>query len=264
MSLIRVISIFFFIVAIGLATYLFYRVKYKIDEDERIANQEALVINKLKMIRDAETAYQSVTGDYTDDWDKLISFLDTGKLYITQKHEEIFTLSYGRDSVRVVVDTIGTVSVMDSIFVLKEPVSSLVKGTVQNLQVDEGQEVKKGDALFSVQNPNGKTVRVRASKDGTITKIFRSEGSQVEIGERVVLLESPRINDIENLPYLPGSKDKKFELFAGTIVRGNVVVDVFEAKDTDPVNPARKRKGEENPLRVGSRTDVSTSGNWEF
>lgn len=259
----RVISIFFLIVALGLAAYLFYSVKFKIDEDKRIARQEAQVIDKLMMIRDAEMAYQAVTGDYTDSWDTLINFLDTGSLYITQRTEEVFTLSYGRDSVRIDIDTIGQVSVMDSIFILKEPVASLIDGAINEVEVSEGEEVKKGDLLFSVRNQNGRTVRMRAPKDAIVKNIYRSEGSQVEIGETVVVLEVPRIDDVENLPYLPGSTEKKFDLFAGTIVRGNVVVDVFEAKDTDPVNPVRRRPGEENPLRVGSRTDVSTSGNWE-
>lgn len=262
MSLIRVISIFFFIVAIGLGGYLFYRIKYKIDEDKRVERQEALVINKLSMIRDAQVAYQSVIGDYTGDWDTLVNFVDTANLYITQRSESITTLSYGRDSVTIEIDTIGLVSVKDSIFVVKEPVSSLVKGTIEVVEVSEGQSVQKGDPLFTVRTPNGKTVKMRAQRDASIKDIFRIDGTGVDIGETVMILEYPRINDIRNLPYLPGSTDKKFDLFAGTIVRGNVVVDVFEVKDTDPVNPARKVRGEENPLRVGSRTDVTTSGNW--
>jgi hypothetical protein len=52
-------------------------------------------------------------------------------------------------------------------------------------------------------------------------------------------------------------------LFAGKISKGNVIVDVFEAKDTAPVNPERRKKDNERALRVGSRVDVSVTGNWE-
>lgn len=263
MSLIRGLSIFFFIVAIALAGFLVYRIKFKIDEARRIKQQEELVINKLKMIRDAEVAYLEVNSRYTSDWDTLISFIDTARMYLTERHEEVFTLDYGADSVRVTVDTIGVVPVKDSIFVKREPVNSLVDGKIVNIAVSEGDRVQKGDRLYVVETENGKKVEMKAQRSATVEVINMSEGSTVDTESNVLRIAYPRIDNIENLPYLPGSKNKKFELFAGTIERGNVVVDVFEAKDTDPVNPKRKRAGNENPLRVGSRTDVTTAGNWE-
>ncbi len=66
---------------------------------------------------------------------------------------------------------------------------------------------------------------------------------------------------LENLPYLPHNREMKFEIFADKITKGGVTVDVFEVKDSDPVDPRRIKN--ENPLRVGSRTDVTTAGNWE-
>ncbi len=265
MSLIRIISILFFVIALSLAAFLAYRVWYKIAEDRRIETQELRVINKLKMIRDAEVAYQAVNGNYTGSFDTLVNFVDTGTLYLTQTTEKVFTLAYGVDSVQIKIDTIGSVSVKDSIFRVKEPVTSLVKGTVDAVNVTVGDRVKKGDVLFSVTNDKGKTLKMKSPVDAEIQAIHASVGDNIDdIETPVVLINYPRIDDIKNLPYLPGDNSKKFELFAGKIVRGNLVVSVFEAKDTNPVNPARRKKGEENPLKVGSRTDVSTSGNWEF
>jgi hypothetical protein len=37
----------------------------------------------------------------------------------------------------------------------------------------------------------------------------------------------------------------------------------FEIRDPDPINPKRRLNNKEKALRVGSRTDSSTSGNWE-
>jgi penicillin-binding protein-related factor A (putative recombinase) len=115
----RVLSIFFLVVAIVLAGVLVRNIKSKIDEDKRIERQENLVINKLKMIRDAQIAYLSTNTKYTGSFDTLISFIDTGSIYITQRREIIETLAYGVEKSTFFTDTIGTVSVRDSIFVIR-------------------------------------------------------------------------------------------------------------------------------------------------
>lgn len=68
--------------------------------------------------------------------------------------------------------------------------------------------------------------------------------------------------DLNNLPYKPGTKIK-FEIFADKMITGSIKVDVFEVKDPDPINPKRRKDDNEKALRVGSRSDVTTSGNWE-
>nr|MDQ3395829.1 hypothetical protein [Bacteroidota bacterium] len=68
----RILSIVFFVIAIGLGYYLFDRIKYKIDEEDRITRIENSIIQRLKMIRDAQIAYQAVNREYTDNWDQLI------------------------------------------------------------------------------------------------------------------------------------------------------------------------------------------------
>ena len=109
MVITRVLSIFFFVVAIGLAVVLVRNIKSKVDDDLRIDRQEQLVINKLKMIRDAEVAYLSTNGKYTGSFDTLISFIDTGSIYITQRTEVIKMLAYGAEEITVTIDTIGKV-----------------------------------------------------------------------------------------------------------------------------------------------------------
>lgn len=72
--------------------------------------------------------------------------------------------------------------------------------------------------------------------------------------------------DLANLKYIPESNGKEFEIFAAEIEKGGVKVDVIEVRDTAPANPARKESNEarnRKPLRFGSRTDVTTGGNWE-
>ncbi len=264
MILTRILAVFFFLVAITLGAFLVYRIKFKIDEDKRIERAEAAVINRLKMIRDAEVAYLAVNGKYSSNWDTLVSFVDTGSIYLTQRNEEIIIKSYGKEDVIVTIDTIGKVSVWDSLFIVREPIRGLTSGTVKELLVTEGQAVQRNDVVAVIQSDRGKSVKLRSTVNAKVESVFASVGSNVQASSLIVLLSYPRINNVKSLPLVPGStKNARFDLFAGKITKGNVVVDVFEAKDTDPHNPERRKKDNEKALRVGSRTDVSISGNWE-
>jgi len=42
-----------------------------------------------------------------------------------------------------------------------------------------------------------------------------------------------------------------------------VQVDVFEVRDPDPINPKRRADNNDKALRVGSRSEVTSTGNWE-
>ena len=69
---------------------------------------------------------------------------------------------------------------------------------------------------------------------------------------------------MELLPVVPGSGGKQFEFFADKIEKtGGYKVSVFEIRDPAPINPLRKANNNEKALRVGSRTDASTEGNWK-
>jgi hypothetical protein len=67
--------------------------------------------------------------------------------------------------------------------------------------------------------------------------------------------------------YVPGHDgDVKFEIYADEVTKGNVQVDVIEVRNTQPFDPSRQESNEatnRKPLRFGSRTDVTTAGNWE-
>ena len=193
MSLTKILTFVFLAIAIGIAYYLFDRIKFSIEEEERIANIESLVIDKLKFIRDAEILYKEANGQYTSDWNKLMSFLDTGKLYIVQRREITTLLDYGAEETTIEIDTLGSIPARDTLY-------------------------------------------------------------------HTPIYDKFKINNIASIPH----SGQKFELFADKISRNNVEVDVFEVVDVAPVNPARR--GEESikgPLRVGSRTEVTTGGNWE-
>lgn len=81
------------------------------------------VIESLKTIREAQLAHRQVTGKFSDNFDKLITFVDTAEYIITQRRDtsvkdiaqsKLFGIDIPKDS--VIVDTLGFVSVKDSLF----------------------------------------------------------------------------------------------------------------------------------------------------
>ena len=79
------------------------------------------VINRLKEIRKAQIAYKDVNGMYSNNFDSLIKFIDQGIFTLIEKRDSSF-LEYDRtyriDMLKevIVIDTLGTVSVKDSLF----------------------------------------------------------------------------------------------------------------------------------------------------
>ena len=79
------------------------------------------VIERLKDIRNAQVAFKSVNGIYSDNFDSLINFIETGQFTIIEKRDSSY-MQYDRvyriDMLRevIVVDTLGFVSVKDSLF----------------------------------------------------------------------------------------------------------------------------------------------------
>lgn len=69
--------------------------------------------------------------------------------------------------------------------------------------------------------------------------------------------------NLETLNVVPGSGGKTFEFFTDKIERSGREIAVFEIRDPAPINPIRRKNNNEKALRVGSRVDASTSGNWE-
>ena len=69
MNKLKIYTYLTLVLAIGLGIFLVSRIKYSIDEEARISKAENLIIDNLKIIRDAQITFQSVKGSYTSDWD---------------------------------------------------------------------------------------------------------------------------------------------------------------------------------------------------
>ena len=81
----------------------------------------AEVIDRMKEIRKAQIAHKDVKGFYANNFDSLVSFIETGIFTLIEKRDSSF-MEYDRtyriDMLRevIVIDTLGFVSVKDSLF----------------------------------------------------------------------------------------------------------------------------------------------------
>ena len=72
---------------------------------------------------------------------------------------------------------------------------------------------------------------------------------------------------LSELPFVPGISPKtKFLVWADEIKKANLLVSAIEVWNPPPIDPNRDEDSEINirkPLRFGSRTNITTAGNWE-
>ncbi len=73
---------------------------------------------------------------------------------------------------------------------------------------------------------------------------------------------------VQSLAYVPGVEPDttRFLMWADKIPKSGLMVDAVEVWNPSPVDPNRDEESEFNtrkPLRFGSRTSITTAGNWE-
>ena len=96
------------------------------------------VIDRLKEIRTAQIAYKDVKGIYSNNFDSLINFIDNGIFTLIEKRDSSY-LEYDRiyriDMLKeiVVVDTLGFVSVKDSLFKNNTTYKEMKKVPIQGI-----------------------------------------------------------------------------------------------------------------------------------
>ena len=126
----------------------------------------AVVINKLKLIRKAQIAHKDVKGIYSNNFDSLVKFIDNGIFTLIQKRDSSY-MEYDRtyriDILReiVVVDTLGFVSVKDSLFKNSNAYKNFANIPVEGVDV-------KFDINANIINKNGYRVpvfEVKVAKD---------------------------------------------------------------------------------------------------
>jgi len=116
-----VIQAFLWLLCIFLSYKIYDSINKPIIFNEVKYNRYYDVIDRLKEIRTAQIAYKDVNGVYSNDFDSLVKFIDNGIFTLIEKRDSSY-LEYDRvyriDMLKevVVVDTLGFVSVKDSLF----------------------------------------------------------------------------------------------------------------------------------------------------
>ena len=106
------------------ASLLFKSIYNEIKFDEVKNARYQVVIKNLKDIRDTQLAHRTVKGVFQDNWDSLVKFVEIDSFTITQRRDSSIldkemTKRYGGVKTYkdiVIVDTLGLVSVKDSLF----------------------------------------------------------------------------------------------------------------------------------------------------
>ncbi len=269
MNLTKILTIVLFAASLFLAYRLYRSVQGTIEEREAITTSETAIIEKLKLIREAQIVYQSVNGKYTSNWDSLTRFIESGRVPIIQRREKITQLAYGQEEVEIIVDTLGFTPAKERIFKKNYTVGASDNGIFMGYRVKVGDQVLKNQKAYAIK-VGDKINEPPFLDQGTIDKLEPiKNGTEVIKGQLLISLSEYAFDPNTNLTTLgdlPGDSGLKFEIFVGVVDRNGLKVQVIEVKDPNPVNPSRKESNEaknRKPLHFGSRLDVSTSGNWE-
>ena len=154
------------------------------------------VINRLKDIRVSQIAHKDVKGYYANNFDSLINFIDNGIFTLIEKRDSSY-LEYDRtyriDMLKevIVIDTLGFVSVKDSLFKINNDYKMMSKIPIEG--VDENFTINA-----DVIDKNGYNVpvfEVKVSKDIVLfdqdTDLLKEENETISVdgvnGSEIVL-----------------------------------------------------------------------------
>lgn len=107
-----IIQIALVVVSLVLVYLIYDGIQGPIRFNNEVDKRRDEVIENLKDIREAQIAYRSVNGKYTASFDTLISFIMTGEIPIIMLTKDPDDTTFTKQ----IIDTVGYVSVMDSIF----------------------------------------------------------------------------------------------------------------------------------------------------
>lgn len=135
----------------------------------------AKVIENLKDIQAAEIAYQTLNGKFTDSYDTLIRFIETGQYAITTSRDTSFpdrerNKAFGLDPEEggyylevTIIDTIGFKTVKDSLFRGSDRYKRMMNIPLTDIDVQEKIELRAG--VIERKGSNYSVFEARVAKD---------------------------------------------------------------------------------------------------
>lgn len=213
-----VIQLLLWVVIIVLGYLVFNSVYEPIKFNKVKEARYAKVIENLKDIREAELAHKQVTGRFEGDFDRLIRFIDTAQFTLTQRRDTTFLDEeyleiYGVDQwvEDVVIDTLGYVSVKDSLFQgtnrYKNMMNVPQKGVDAQIELDAGTIVKKGTTFQVFEAKIAKDVLL-ADQDRDLVMQEKQVVSVEEVnGPYITVGSMEEVTTKGNWPQIYGSID---------------------------------------------------------
>lgn len=146
---------------IGILGYLLFTAIYgEVKFNEVKEKRYKTVIENMRDIRSAQLAHKTVTGTYAKNFDNLVRFIDTADFTITQRRDttvldEEKTKRFRVDSYKeiVVIDTLGTRSVKDSLFKNSDRYKTMMnvplEGVNEKFTMDAG-TIEKNNTTYPV------------------------------------------------------------------------------------------------------------------
>ncbi|NDE30160.1 MAG: hypothetical protein EB076_08855 [Flavobacteriia bacterium] len=187
-------------------------IKFNQVKNERYAT----VIDRMKDIRIAQIAHKDVKGVYANNFDSLVKFIDEGIFTLIEKRDSSY-LEYDRtyriDMLRevVVIDTLGTVPVKDSLFGTSMRYKNLAYVPIEGVK----------DSTFSIKseviNKNGYNVpvfEVKVAKNVILydqnADLVRQENETVSVdgvnGSEIILGSLSNVSTNGNWPTIFDAK----------------------------------------------------------
>ena len=189
-------------------------IKFNQTKNERYAQ----VIDRLKDIRKAQIAHKDVKGVFANNFDSLVKFVDEGIFTLIEKRDSSY-LEYDRtyriDMLRevIVIDTLGTVPVKDSLFSNTDRYKNMAYIPIQGVQ----------DSMFKINaeviNKNGYNVpvfEVKVSKNIILfdqdKDLVKQENEKVSVdgvnGSEIILGSLSNVSTNGNWPTIFDAKQE--------------------------------------------------------
>lgn len=105
------LTIAFSLIAVALSVFLYYSIKGPIEEQKEIAELEARIIEKLKLIREVQKIHIAVKGYYAFNFDELDTFIQKGKMPIVAMRDSAISA----DESVIIFDTLAIIPVKDTL-----------------------------------------------------------------------------------------------------------------------------------------------------
>ena len=192
----RALELFLWVLSIFFASQIYSSINGPIKFNQVKNERYTKVIDRLKDIRTAQIAHKDVNGFYANNFDSLVSFIDNGIFTLIEKRDSSY-LEYNRtyriDMLKevIVIDTLGFVSVKDSLFKINNDYKMMSKIPIEG--VEENFTINAD--IIDKNGYNVPVFEVKVSKDIVLfdqdTDLLKEENETISVdgvnGSEIVL-----------------------------------------------------------------------------